>query len=264
MAFAELKARQSVMWGNGPYERVSGSLADMHELVVDRLEPGSGVEWLDAGCGPGNLCFLAAERGANVTGMDLAPVLVERAKELARERGLDIDFDVGDAEEMRYDDWSFDVVSSTIGVMFAPDHVAVARELARVTRPGGRLGLAAWTPDGGIGHLFAMLRPFSPPPPEGVGKPLEWGREEYVRELLGDDFELEFESHDTVMRIDSGEECWDLFSTSFGPAKTAAEALDPDRREELRRTWIEFFEKQREGDEIVHHREFLLTLGTRR
>ena len=120
MAFAELKARQSVMWGNGPYERVSGSLADMHELVVDRLEPGSGVEWLDAGCGPGNLCFLAAERGANVTGMDLAPVLVERAKELARERGLDIDFDVGDAEEMRYDDSSFDVVSSIIGVMFAP------------------------------------------------------------------------------------------------------------------------------------------------
>lgn len=264
MAFAELKARQSVMWGNGPYERVSGSLSDMHELVVERLEPRPGVKWLDAGCGPGDLCFLAAERGANVTGMDLAPVLVERAKELAAERGLDIRFEVGDAEEMQYEDSSFDVVSSTIGVMFAPDHGAVARQLARVTRAGGRLALAAWTPEGGIGKMFAMLRPFSPPPPEGAGKPVEWGREEHVRELLGDDFELELESHDTVMRIGSGEECWDLFSTSFGPTKTAAEALDVDGREELRSTWIEFFEKQREGDEVVHHREYLLTLGTRK
>lgn len=176
---------------------------------------------------------------------------------------LDIRFEVGDAEEMRYDNASFDVVSSTIGVMFAPNHGAVARELARVTRPGGRLAITAWTPDGGIGQMFAMLRPFSSPPPEG-GKLVEWGRGEHVRELLGDDFELELELHDTVLRIGSGEECWDLFSTSFGPTKTTAEALNPERREELRRTWIEFFEKQREGGEIVHHREYLLTLGTRR
>ena len=103
----------------------------MHELVVERLEPRPGVEWLDAGCGPGDLCFLAAARGANVTGMDLAPVLVESAKELAAERDLDIRFEVGDAEEMRYDNASFDVVSSTIGVMFAPDHGAV-----RASSPG--------------------------------------------------------------------------------------------------------------------------------
>lgn len=264
MAFEDLKQRQSVMWGNGPYERISTTIADMHELVVDRLAPGPGVEWLDSACGTGSLAFLVAERGASVTGADLAPALIARAKELAAERDLDIRFHVGDAEDLPYEDASFDVVSSTCGVMFAPDHGAVARELARVTRPGGRIALGCWTPDGGIGQQFAMMRPFLPPPSEGAGSPFDWGNEEKVRGLLGDAFELEFEEHDSVLRIESPEAHWELFSSSFGPTKTAAETLEPERRAELERTWVEFFEGHREGDEVVHHREYLLTLGTRR
>jgi SAM-dependent methyltransferase len=264
MPFEELKARQSVMWGNGPYERITDTITDIHDVVVDRLEPRPGMKWLDAACGTGAVAFLAAERGAEVTGMDLAPVLIDRAKEIAAERGLDIRFDIGDAEAMSYDDASFDAVSSTCGVMFAPDHGAVARELARVTRPGGRIALANWTPEGGLGQMFAMMRPFAPPPPEGVGSPFDWGREDHVRGLLGDAFELEFENLESTLRVESGEAYWELFSSSYGPTKTAAEALEADRREEFHRTWVDFFEDRREGDEVVHHREWLLTLGTRR
>ena len=264
MAFAELKARQSVMWGNGPYERITATLSDIHDLVIERLDPQPGVDWLDSACGTGAVALLAAENGATVTGMDLAPVLIDRARELAAERGLDIQFEVGDAEETPYDDASFDAISSTCGVMFAPDHAAVAGELARITRPGGRIALACWTPEGGLGQMFGMMRPFLPTPPGGVGSPFAWGKEDHVRGLLGESFELEFEERDSVFSTDSGESYWQLFSSSYGPTKSAAEALDADRRTEFRDTWVDFFEERREGDEVVHHREYLLTLGTRR
>jgi SAM-dependent methyltransferase len=265
MAFAELKERHSVMWGNGPYERVTATIRDLQEEVVDRLEPRPGTTVLDAACGTGAAAFLAAEKGASVTGLDLAPALIETARELAAQRGVDIAFDVGDAEAMPYDDASFDAVSSTCGIMFAPDHGAVAAELARVTRAGGRIALACWTPEGHLGQLFRMMAPFAlSPPPPGAGSPFDWGRESHVQELLGDTFELSFETLHSPIRLSSGEEYWQLFSTSYGPTKTLAEALDDDRREELHQAWVEFAETGREGDGIVHHREYVLTIGTRR
>jgi SAM-dependent methyltransferase len=264
MAFTELKARQSVMWGNGPYERITETLTDVHDLVVDRLDPQPGIEWLDTACGTGAVAFLAAERGATVTGMDLAPVLVDRARELAAERGLDITFDVGDAEAMSYADASFDAVSSTCGVMFAPDHEAVASELARVIRPGGRLALACWMPEVGMHEVFKMMGPFLPPPAPGAGSPFAWGNEEHVRDLLGDAFELDFEEHVSPLAVESPEAYWELFSTSYGPTKTALEALDPERQAEFHQTWVAFFEALREGGGVVHPRDYLLTLGTRR
>lgn len=263
MAFAELKAKQSVMWGNGPYERITATITDIHDLVIDRLAPHPGMDWLDAACGTGAVALLAAERGASVTGLDLAPLLVERAREIAAERRVEVRFDVGDAEAMQYADASFDSVSSTCGVMFAPDHEAVASELARVTRHGGRIALACWTPGGGLGEMFAMMRPFMAPPPEGVGSPFAWGEEDHVRGLLGEWFALEFEEHDSILRTADGEEYWELFSSSYGPTKSASEALDAERREEFHQTWVNFFEARREADEVVHHREYLLTLGTR-
>jgi SAM-dependent methyltransferase len=264
MAFAELKAKQSVMWGNGPYERVTNTLHDMHALVIERTDPRAGDRLLDAATGTGALAILAAKRGADVVGMDLAPALIETAKERAAEEGVAVDFEVGDAEEMSYDDAGFDKVTSTVGVMFAPDHAAIASELARVTRPGGRLVLACWTPDGGLGQMFGMMRPYLPPPPEGAGSPFTWGTRDHVHELLDDAFELEFEDHDSVLAVPTGEDYWELFSSSYGPTKTAAENLDADRREEFHQTWVDFFENRREGDEVVHHREWLLTIGTRR
>ncbi len=264
MAFAELKARQSVMWGNGPYERITNTLTDLHELVLERADIQAGERVLDAATGTGAVAILAAKDGADVVGMDLAPVLIDTARERGEQEGVSVQWDVGDAEEMTYGDASFDVVLSTCGVMFAPDHGAVAGELARVTRPGGRIVLACWTPEGGLGQMFGMMRPFLPPPPEGVGSPFAWGNEEHVRGLLGDAFELEFSEHDSILRTADGEEYWELFSTSYGPTKTAADNLDDERREEFHQTWVEFFEARREGDAVVHHREWLLTLGTRR
>lgn len=264
MAFAELKAKQSVMWGNGPYERITNTLTDIHDLVLERVDPKPGERLLDAATGTGAVAILAAKRGVDVVGQDLAPVLIETARERAAEEGVEIEFEVDDAEAMKYDDASFDIVTSTCGVMFAPDHPAVAGELARVTKRGGRLALACWTPEGGLGQMFGMMRPFMPPPPEGAGSPFAWGNEEHVRGLLGDAFDLEFSEHDSILRTKDGEEYWELFSTSYGPTKTAADALDDERREEFHRTWVDFFEERREGDEVVHHREWLLTYGTRR
>jgi SAM-dependent methyltransferase len=264
MAFEELKARQSVMWGNGPYERITNTLTDIHDLVIERVDPKPGERLLDAATGTGAVAILAAKRGTDVVGQDLAPVLIDTARERAAQEGATVQFEAGDAEAMTYDDASFDIVTSTCGVMFAPDHAAVASELARVTKPGGRLALACWTPEGGLGQMFGMMRPFLAPPPEGAGSPFAWGKEDHVRELLGDAFDLRFEEHDSILRTADGEEYWELFSSSYGPTKTAAEALDDARREEFHQTWVDFFEARREGDEVVHHREYLLTLGTRR
>jgi len=252
------------MWGNGPYERITNTIRDIHALVIERSDPQPGERVLDAATGTGAVAILVAARGADVVGMDLAPVLIETARERAAEEDVSVQFDVGDAEAMQYDDASFDIVTSTCGVMFAPDHAAVAGELGRVTRPGGRIALACWTPEGGLGQLFAMMKPFLPTPPEGVGSPFAWGSEAHVRGLLGDAFELEFEEHDSPLALASGEEYWQLFSTSYGPTKSAIEALESSRRDEFHETWIAFGEQYRDGDEIVHHREYLLTLGTRR
>ena len=146
MAFEELKAKQSVMWGNGPYERVTNTLRDMHALTIERADPQPAERLLDAATGTGAVAILAAKRGADVVGMDLSPALIDTARERAAEEGVSVRFEVGDAEDMSYESASFDKVTSTVGVMFTPDHPAVAGELTRVIRPGGRLVLACWTP----------------------------------------------------------------------------------------------------------------------
>jgi len=262
MAYEELKERQSVMWGNGPYERIADTIVDVHEAVVELLAPTPGDRWLDLATGTGAVAEDAAAAGAQVTAIDLAPVLIETAKERASAKGLEIDYRVGDAERLDLPDAAFDKVSSTCGVMFAPDHDAVAGELARVTKPGGRIGLANWTPDGGLGRLFKVMAPYQPAPPPS--SPFDWGDETRVRELLGDDFELELEERVSTLRTPTAEEYWQLFSTSYGPTKTLAESIG-ERREDLHRDWIEFFETNYEsGGEIAHTREFLLVSGIRR
>jgi ubiquinone/menaquinone biosynthesis C-methylase UbiE len=262
MAYEELKQRQSVMWGAGPYQRITETLVDIHEQVIGRLDPHPGRQWLDLACGTGAVAERAAALGASVTGIDLAPALVETARDRAAARGLDIDYRVGDCETLDVADERFDAVSSTCGVMFSPDHEATARELARVTRRGGRIALANWTPTGGLARMFQMMAPFQPAPPPS--SPFDWGSAPRVCELLGDWFELEFEEHDSTLRLPSGEDYWELFSTSYGPTKTLAESLGP-RREELHETWVDFFESNyRRNGEIVHTREYLLVIGTRR
>jgi SAM-dependent methyltransferase len=267
MAFEELKQRHSVVWGHGPYQNITDTLTDIHERVVERLDPQPGETWLDLATGTGAVAELAARRGARVTGLDLAPALIETAVERAREQQLEIDYVVGDCEALELEDASFDLLSSTCGQMFAPDHAATARELTRVVRPGGRIALANWRPDAGVHDLFKLMAPFQPaPPPAGAGMPFDWGREEHVRDLLGDGFELTFEEHVSTVRLESGEAYWQLFATSYGPTRVLAESLDDERREELRRSWADFFDANHRDDEggIAHPRPYLLVLGTRR
>jgi ubiquinone/menaquinone biosynthesis C-methylase UbiE len=264
MAHEELKAKQSVMWGNGPYQRVTETLTDCHENVIAKLGPRAGLTYLDLACGTGAVAERAARAGADVTGVDLSPVLIETAKARAAEQALDIDYRVGDCENLDLPDASFDRVSSTCGVMFAPNHEATASELARVTKPGGMLAMVNWTPEGGVGAMFKLMAPFQPGPPPS--SPFDWGKRDRVAELLGDAFDLEIEEHTSTVNQDSGEQYWELFSTSYGPTKTLAENLPEDRREELHRTWVEFFEREY-GDGkggVAHGREYLLVVGTRR
>lgn len=262
MPFEELKARQSVMWANGPYQNITETLVDIHRLVIERLQPAAGVRWLDLACGTGAVAELAATAGADVTGIDLSPGLIETAQLRAKEQGLDIDYRVGDCENLELEDGAFDVVSSTCGVMFAPDHEAAARELGRVTKSGGRIGLANWTPEGGLGDMFRVMAPFQPAPPPS--SPFDWGKRERVTELLGDAFDLDISEHVSTVKSESALAYWELFSNSYGPTKTLAENLG-ERRGELQQAWIDMFESKYASDGgIAHTREYLLILGTRR
>lgn len=264
MPFEELKQRHAVVWGSGPYQGITETITDIHQAVIERLAPQPGQRLLDLACGTGAVAELAATTGAEVVGVDIAPALIEQAKERAAERGLDIDYRVGDAEALDFQDGSFDLVTSTCGVMFAPDHQAVAREVARVTKPGGRIALACWTPESGLAKVFGVMRPFQPAPPAGVGNQFDWGREDYVRDLLGQDFELDFMTGDSVLEADSGETVWELFSNEYGPAKTLADSLDDERREELHRAFVDLHEASRANGGIEFSRTYLLTLGTRK
>ena len=251
MPFEELKERQAGAWSAGPYQGITETISDLQGEVIARLGPGPGLRFLDLA-------------GADVVGVDFAPALLETAKRRAEERSLDSDYRIGDVEELDLPDGSFDRVASTCGVMFTPDHAAVARELGRVTAPGGRIGLACWTPESGLTEIFAIMRPFQPTPPEGAGNPFDWGREDHVRDLLGNDFELEFEELDSPLEMESGEAVWELWVRDYGPTKVLAESLDDDKREELHRNFVELNERSRVNGGVRVARAYLLTVGTRR
>lgn len=178
------KARAKAMWMAGDYAEFATLMAPGARRIVDewRIAPGSRV--LDVACGAGQAALHAARAGAIVTGLDFAPSLLERARRDASAEGLSVRFDEGDAEALPYADASFDVVISLIGVMFAPRPERAGAELLRVCRPGGRVLLSSWTPEGMVGELFRWSWEHAPPPP-GVPPPVQWGDEAFVRRLLG-------------------------------------------------------------------------------
>jgi SAM-dependent methyltransferase len=261
VAFEALKTHQAEMWGSAPWERVAETLAPLHDHLLEELAPRAGERWLDVATGTGAVAIRAARAGAEVTGLDLAPGLVETAKRLAAEEGLAIRFDVGDCEDLPYEDASFDVVASAVGVIFAPDHSAVARELARVCRPGGSLGLVSWRPNPAYSAVF---KPFRPPPEPGAGDPDDWGRREHVVELLGDAFELTFVEGRHALQAESAEAIWRLFSTAHGLFKARVESLDARRRERLHRAFVRYLESYRAGGGISAPDDYLLVVGARR
>ena len=249
-------------WGASDFDVIAAHFASMHDDLVARLEPGPGVKWLDLACGTGPVALRAARAGARVTASDFAPALVARAQAKSVREGLDIAFGVVDCQHTPYRSASFDVVSSAVGVFIAPDHAAVARELARLVRPGGRIGLTAWRGPG-IREVIELRREYTTAPVEGDDL-LDWGRDDYVEVLLGDTFELSFASGDAPLVGESGVVLWDELATHHGPMKLLAEHLPDERRAELRERMIAMFERDRVGDHIEQPRPYVVILGTRR
>ena len=263
--FTLLKQMQAAVWSAGAFEDVAETIHDMHVALVEALGPRPGEQWLDVGCGSGNLAELAAGAGADVTGIDLSPRLIGVARERAEAGGYSIVYRVGDAENLDVPDASFDKVVSSVAMIFAPDHEAAARELARVTRPGGHLAFSAWTPEGTVGEMFKVFGAFQPPLPPGAGAPVAWGQEDYVRSRLGDAFDLEIERRISNFADESPVHAWEYFAPRFGPVKMMLENLEPERREEFEQVAREHFERGRQPDgSYLDEREYLLVTGTRR
>ncbi|MBX6743606.1 MAG: class I SAM-dependent methyltransferase [Acetobacteraceae bacterium] len=265
MAIQPHNEKAAATWGSGgaDYDLISETIADSIEHVLNRLDIRPGERVLDLATGTGWTARRLAQKGAKVTGVDIGAGVIEAARRLAKQANLEIEFMVGDAEQLDFPAGSFDVITSTCGVMFASRPEAVAGELARVCRQGGRIGLTTWPPEGTIADMFKVMRPYMPAPPNPAPpSPFEWGREERVRELLGNTFDLQFETGTTVLRLPSGEAVWKVFSQGYGPTKTLLQATD--RKEELRRDFIAFHEAHRTPMGIAMPREYLVVIGTRR
>src|SRR5262245_27745193 len=174
---SEQKQQAKTMWAMGDYAAVAERIAKAGTDAVEAAGIAEGDTVLDVACGSGNATIPAAQTGAEVTGLDLTPELLEAGKANAAEAGVEIDWIEGDAEQLPFDDASFDVVISVFGCMFAPDHARAASEIARVLKPGGRLGICAWTPEGNVGKMFMTTASHMPPPPAGFQPPLLWGSE---------------------------------------------------------------------------------------
>lgn len=235
-----LKARHRAMWAAGDYAAVAARLIpQLGRTLVEACRVGPGQRVLDVAAGTGNAAVPAALAGADVVACDLTPELLDAGRAATAGRHLPIRWDVADAEDLPYRDAEFDVVLSCVGVMFAPHHQNAARELLRVCRPGGTVGLVNWTPEGFIGELFATMRAYVPPPPPGVQSPTLWGSEAHVRELLSAGV-LELTATRRVLRVDAftaPREFREFFKTRYGPTVVAylGVAHDPARVEALDR-----------------------------
>jgi ubiquinone/menaquinone biosynthesis C-methylase UbiE len=232
----QMKQGARAAWAAGDYAAIARrQLWPVGERVVRRTAVAPGEDVLDVACGTGNAALRAAQAGARVTGVDITPELLAVGRELAADEGVAIGFVEGDAEALPVEDESCDVVLSVFGCMFAPRHAVAAAELARVLRPGGRLCVTAWTPDGNIGELFALLGSYMPPPPVPVDPPILWGTEDHVRELFeGTGMELTFAREAVEFPpFDSIEEEMEFSTSKFGPLIMARRMLPPERFEAL-------------------------------
>ena len=221
-----IKGRQQVTWSSGDYSRVGNTLQIMAELLCEAVDLRAGQRVLDVATGSGNAALAAARRFADVIATDYVPALLAEGRSRAAAEGMPITFEVADAEQLPYPDASFDVVLSTLGAMFAPDHEQAARELVRVCRPGGKIGLVNWTPEGFLGDFFRTMGKHVPPP-AGVRSPMLWGSEAHLHTIFGDGITaLTATRRMFVFRQRSSRAWIDYFRTFYGPTLKAFEALD--------------------------------------
>ena len=265
----ELKARHRAMWASGDYaSMVETFLLPLGPRLVDACGIGPDMTVLDVAAGTGNASIPAAERGAKVTASDLTPELLEAGRARAEAQGLELDWVEADAENLPFDDGSFDVVMSSIGAMFAPHHQAVADELVRVCRPGGTIGLLSWTPEGMIGALFRVMGPFAPPPPPGAQPPPLWGGEDHLRELFGERVDFRTLQRDTleVTAFERPHEYGEHFKGLYGPTIAArANAVRNGQEAEFDAAVNDFCDEWNLGtpEQARFEQEYLLAVGTR-
>lgn len=224
--FDAIKARQRDTWASGNYAVIGVKLQIVGESLCEAVDVEAGQRVLDVAAGNGNASIAAARRGCRVTAADYVPALLDGTASRAAADGLAVEIRQADAEALPFPDDSFDAVLSTFGVMFSPNQEQAASELVRVCRPGGRIGLANWTPAGYVGQLFKTIGAHVPPP-AGIASPLGWGTEARLRELFGDTVAtLDIQPREFVFRYGSAQHWLDTFRAYYGPTLKAFAALD--------------------------------------
>jgi SAM-dependent methyltransferase len=266
----DLKQKHRAMWASGDYpSMVETFLLPLGPRLVEACGIGPGQRVLDVAAGTGNASIPAAQTGADVVASDLTPELFDAGRARAEAEGVELEWVEADAHELPFEDAGFDVVISSIGVMFAPFHQKAADELVRVCKPGGKIGLLSWTPEGMIGALFRAMGQFMPPPPEGAQPPPLWGGEDHLRGLLGDRVELESVEKGVleVTAFTRPDDYGEHFKQRYGPTIAArANAEKEGRAEEFDQTLSEFCVEWNQGSEDQAHfeMEYLLTVGRKR
>ena len=263
------KAATRTAWALGDYHAFAkATVWELGEVLVRACGIGPGHRVLDVAAGTGNTAIRAAEAGAEVVASDLTPENFEAGRREADARGVELEWVQADAEALPFADGEFDVVTSSVGALFAPDHQAVADEMLRVCRPGGTIGMINFTPEGLISDFFGALGPYMPPPPPGALPPAAWGSEDHVRELFGDRVEsLETSRRHYVERADTPEDYRELFKRTFGPVVATYASLEPERAAALDRDFLEFATRANSGPPggpAEYRYEYLLVVARKR
>jgi SAM-dependent methyltransferase len=260
-----IKDGQRRMWTVGDYPDIARMLTGAADAILAHAAAGPGMSLLDVATGAGNVAIPAAQGGASVTGLDLTPKLLEVARERAAEAGVEVRFVEGDAEELPFENDSFDCVTSCFGVMFAPRQELAASELTRVARPGATIVVAAWTPEGLNGQMFKTVGSYMPPLPQGLNPPAMWGNEAHVRSLLEPTgAELTFERHMIAFEHESAAAWLEYNERALGPTIMAKAALEPQGKwDALREELVELYTRGNEADDGTFraHAEYLLTVA---
>jgi SAM-dependent methyltransferase len=267
---AELTEAQKAartIWSAGDYPSAARQIAEVGTTTVDRAGIGSDDVVLDVACGAGNATIPAAKLASRTTGLDITPELIEAGKRAAAEQGVEIDWVEGDAQDLPFEEGSFDRVLSVFGCMFAPDHRKTAEELVRVLKPGGRLTVAAWRPEGNVGRMFSTIASHMPPPPEGFQPPPMWGNEGHVREIFdGLPIEIELEPTTVSFAADSADAFFEEFERDLPPIVMARKGLEPQGKwEPLRADLQELYRDTNEADDGSFRaaQEYVLIKGTK-
>jgi SAM-dependent methyltransferase len=264
-ALTTVKEKQHATWSSGDYAVIGTTLQLMGEQLCEAVDVSAGWKVLDVAAGNGNAALAAARRGCDVVATDYVEGLLDRARRRADAEGLTLTTKVADAEDLPFADCTFDAVLSTVGVMFTPDPRRAAHQLVRVVRPGGRIGLANWTPEGFVGQMFRIVGGHVPPP-AGVPSPLQWGTEAGIEALLGAECEVEIARRTFSFRYRSAHDLFETFGAFYGPIVKALAALDETGRASLRDQLVALAgdHNRNQDDALTIDSEYLEVVATRR